>query len=97
MLRRAGELPEVLILRVRDVLVIDATGLEALEDLMEKLRRQKKDLILCGPHSQPMFALTRAGLVERLGLDNVCADLDHSLERARLLGELKKTDPVSPE
>jgi SulP family sulfate permease len=96
-LRRAGELPEVLILRVRDVLAIDATGLEALEDLMEKLRRQKKDLILCGPHSQPMFALTRAGLVERLGLDNVCADLDHSLERARLLGELKKTDPVSPE
>src|SRR5262249_54052882 len=60
-LRRAGQLPEVLILRLRDVLALDATGLDALEDLMEKLRQHRKDLILCGPHSQPLFALTRSG------------------------------------
>jgi SulP family sulfate permease len=84
-LRRAGELPQVLILRMRDVLALDATGLDALEDLLEKLRQQRKDLILCGPHSQPLFALTRAGLIEKIGADNICGDMDASLARARAL------------
>ena len=82
-LLRAGGLPDVLVLRMRDVLAIDATGLDALEDLLEKLRKKKKELILCGPHSQPMFALTRAGLIDKIGLENVCGDMDQSLARAR--------------
>jgi SulP family sulfate permease len=82
-LRGVGELPEVLILRMRDVLALDATGLDALEDLFEKLRKDKKELILCGPHSQPLFALTRAGLIDRIGIDNICGDMDASLGRAR--------------
>lgn len=89
-LRRAGQLPDVLILRMRDVLAIDATGLDALEDLMEKLRKHKKELVLCGPHSQPMFALTRAGFIDRLGMDNVCGDMDSSLARAREILAAKK-------
>ena len=43
-LRRAGQLPDVLILRMRDVLALDATGLDALEDLMEKLRQGQKGI-----------------------------------------------------
>jgi SulP family sulfate permease len=82
-LRRSGQLPEVLILRMRDVLALDATGLDALEDLFEKLRKDKKELILCGPHSQPLFALTRAGFIDKLGMDNVCGDMDASLARSR--------------
>jgi len=89
-LRRAGQLPDVLILRMRDVLALDATGLDALEDLLEKLRIKKKDLILCGPHSQPMIALVRAGFIDRLGMENVCADMDISLERARKILDAKK-------
>jgi len=82
-LRRSGQLPEVLILRMRDALALDATGLDALEDLFEKLQKQKKQMILCAPHSQPLFALTRAGFIDRLGMDNICGDMDSSLERAR--------------
>ena len=48
-LRRAGQLPDVLILRMRDVTAMDATGIDALEDLFEKLRKHGKNLILCGP------------------------------------------------
>jgi SulP family sulfate permease len=88
-LRRAGQLPDVLVLRMRDVLALDATGLDALEDLMEKLRKHKKDLILCGPHSQPLFALTRAGLIDKLGMNNVCGDIDASLARAREILDTK--------
>src|SRR5882757_483115 len=82
-LRRSGQLPEVLILRMRDALALDATGLDALEDLFEKLQKDKKQLILCAPHSQPLFALTRAGFIDRLGMDNICGDMDSSLARAR--------------
>jgi SulP family sulfate permease len=90
LLRAGGGLPEVLILRMRDVLALDATGLDALEDLLEKLRIKKKELILCGPHSQPLFALTRSGFMEKLGLENVCGDMEASLARARQLLDQKK-------
>jgi SulP family sulfate permease len=89
-LREAGQLPEVLVLRMRDVLAMDATGLDALEDLFEKLQHQRKSLILCGPHSQPLFALTRAGLIDRLGEANICGDMAAALDRARVLIEAKK-------
>jgi SulP family sulfate permease len=88
-LRRAGQLPEVLILRMRDVLAMDATGLDALEDLYEKMDRHGKKLILCGPHSQPLFALTRAGFLDRIGMDNVCGDMETALARAQELVESK--------
>jgi sulfate permease, SulP family len=88
-LRRAGGLPDILILRMRDVLALDATGLDALENLLEKLRKKKKDLILCGPHSQPLFALTRAGFLERIGAENMCGDMATSLARARQILNLK--------
>ena len=84
-LRRAGQEPDVLILRMRDVLAMDATGLDALEDLMEKMRAKKKHLVLCGPHMQPLVALERAGFIDRLGRDNLCGDMDHALDRARAL------------
>lgn len=93
-LRRSGELPDVLILRMRDVLALDATGLDALEDLLEKLRIKRKDLILCGPHSQPLFALTRAGFLDKIGVENVCGDMESSLSRARLLLIQKKNKNV---
>ena len=89
-LRGAGGLPDVLILRMRDALALDATGLDALEDLLEKLRKQRKDLVLCGPHSQPLFALTRAGFLDKLGIVNVCGDMEASLARAKTLLDQKK-------
>ena len=84
-LRRAGGLPEVLILRMGGVLTLDATGLAALENLMEKLRKHGKQLILCGPHSQPLFAMTRAGLLDEIGEENVCYDFNSALDRARTM------------
>jgi SulP family sulfate permease len=96
-LRRAGQLPDVLILRMRDALALDATGLDALEDLMEKLRKHKKDLILCGPHSQPLFALTRAGMIEKLGIENICGDIDASLARAKEILDARHKSHAHPD
>lgn len=76
---------QVLILRMRDVLALDATALEALDDLREKLAARNRHLILCGPHTQPLFALQKAGFIDRIGLDNLCGDMDAALARAREL------------
>jgi len=66
---------------------MDATGLNALEDLFERLQRKGKHMILTGPHTQPLFVMDRAGFLERIGRENVCADIDGGLARAReLLG-----------
>ena len=73
----------MLVLGLRKVLAMDATGLNALEDLYERLRRRKKHLILSGPHTQPLFMMDKAGFLDRLGRETVCANLEHSLERSR--------------
>jgi SulP family sulfate permease len=82
-LQRLKEEPEVLILRMRKVMAMDATGLNALEDLYERLRAKGKHLILSGPHTQPLFVMDKAGFLERLGRENVCANIELALERAR--------------
>jgi len=92
-LKRAGQEPDILILRMRKVLAMDATGLNALEDLYEKLRAKGKHLILSGPHTQPLFAMDRAGFLDSLGRENVCAHIDAALARAKEI--LDKKSPKS--
>lgn len=80
---RARQEPDVLILRVRKVIAMDATGLNALESLHEKLRSRGKHLILSGPHTQPYAMMERAGFLDELGRENVVGNLDEALARAR--------------
>jgi SulP family sulfate permease len=61
--------PRVLIVRLREVIAIDATGLRTLEDLLEKTRRDGTALLLAGVHAQPLSALDRAGLLDRIGAE----------------------------
>ena len=82
-LRRLKQEPVVLILRMRKVLAMDATGLNALEDLYERLQNHGKHLILSGPHAQPLFMMDKAGFLDRLGRENVCADIGLALARSR--------------
>jgi SulP family sulfate permease len=82
-LKSARQEPKVLILRMRKVLAMDATGLNALEDLCEKLHRGNRHLILSGPHAQPYLMMDRAGFLDQIGRENVCSDIDAALDRAR--------------
>jgi SulP family sulfate permease len=82
-LKRARQEPEILILRVRKVLAMDATGLQALEDLHVKLRAKGKHLILSAPHTQPLAVMENAGFIDRLGRENVCPHITAALARAR--------------
>ncbi|MCB0303498.1 MAG: sodium-independent anion transporter, partial [Calditrichaeota bacterium] len=62
---------------------LDATGLRALEDVYEQARREQTVLILSGVHAQPLSVLQRAGLLQRVGRENVCGNIDTALQRAR--------------
>ena len=92
-LNRTKQQPKVLVLRMRKVLAIDATGLNALEDLAEKLRKRGQHLVLSAPHTQPLFTMDKAGFLDRLGRANVCPHIDAALARAReLVGETPPAD-----
>jgi SulP family sulfate permease len=84
-LRRAGGDVRVIILHLGAVTAVDSTALARLEDLHEKLQRHKKHLILCGPHTQPYVVMERAGFLERVGAENIFADLPAAGERAKQL------------
>jgi SulP family sulfate permease len=83
--RRVERPPRILIVRMRDVLAVDASGLRALEDVLDMSRRDGTVLVLSGVHAQPLVALERSGLLERIGADNVHRNIRDALARARTL------------
>jgi sulfate permease, SulP family len=95
-LKREKQEPEVLILRMRKVVAMDATGLNALEDLYEKLHRKGKHLVLSAPHTNPLMVMEKAGFIERLGRENVCPHIDAALARARQILGLPPACPTDP-
>ena len=65
---RAGRpLPTVVILRLRNMTAIDATGLHALEHLADMLHRNGRSLLLCGMRDQPARMMERAEFHEHIG------------------------------
>jgi sulfate permease, SulP family len=81
-LDQIDNLPPIVILRLRNMTAIDATGLHALEDLAERLHKSGRTLLLCGAREQPSAVMRAAGLAEPIGEANICANIQMALERA---------------
>jgi sulfate permease, SulP family len=64
---------KIFVLRIRRVPAIDATRMHALEELYEKCRRESTRLLLAGVHAQPLDALVRYGLLDRIGEETCSA------------------------
>ncbi len=77
--------PEVLILKMNEVISMDSSALHKLEHLHGKLRKHGKHLILCGPTTQPYFLMHQSGFFAQVGTENVVANLEEALARARQL------------
>lgn len=78
-----GDGTSVIILRMRHVLALDATGLRALQDLLKKCTARGIRLILSGVHAQPYVAMRGAAFIEKIGKENVLDRFDKALRRAR--------------
>lgn len=77
--------PRVVILRMRHVLAMDATGLHALEDVTARLKKRGTHLILSGVHAQPLRVLERSGAAKRIGEDRVFTNFSEAVAEAQRL------------
>jgi SulP family sulfate permease len=82
-LRDSNIKPKVLVLHLRDVFAVDATGLRALEDVIDKVRADGAVVLVSGMRSQPRDAMARSGLLAKIGEANVYDEIDAALVRAR--------------
>jgi SulP family sulfate permease len=80
---RIPELPPILILRLRNMTAIDATGLQALEKLADMVHGSGRALILCGAREQPAQLMHQAAFEHHVGAANICASVQAALERAK--------------
>jgi SulP family sulfate permease len=79
---RIDQLPEVIILKLRHVTALDATGIRALEDLASQLHAGGRHLIVCGAQPQPAQLMAAAGFSTHVGGQNVCLNTSLALARA---------------
>jgi SulP family sulfate permease len=76
------KLPPVVILRLRNMTALDATGLFAIEEVARQLHASKRTLILCGAREQPAQLIHQAEFAEVIGEENICDNVQHALRRA---------------
>jgi SulP family sulfate permease len=82
--------PKILIIRMRNVPAIDATGLQILKELYNDSKKNGTHIILSGVHTQPLYAMTQAGIFDLYGEQNIHGNIDDALDRAREILGLPK-------
>ena len=75
-------LPPVIILRLRYMTAIDATGLHAIEQFHESLQSAGRQLILCGSRGQPKRLIYTSQLPRSIGARNILPNINAALNRA---------------
>jgi SulP family sulfate permease len=82
-------LPEIVVLRLRNMNAMDGTGLRAFEDLADTLHESGRDLLLCGARKQPAQMMERADFHRHVGEENVCPNIGEAIARAEQLHEAR--------
>lgn len=79
-IRTVRKSPRVLVLEMKDVLQMDASGMQVLKQLHEDCLRFKIRLMIAGLHAQPLAALEKAGRLRDFGEENLAKDLASALK-----------------
>jgi SulP family sulfate permease len=87
-------LSPVVILRLRNMTALDATGLFAIEEVAKELHATKRTLILCGAREQPAKLIHQAEFEEVIGAENICQNVQDALRRAEEVFEGVETHSV---
>lgn len=77
--------PKVFILRMRHVPVVDASGLNALDQFYEKCQRHHITLLLSGVKDHLAKSFTKFGVNKKIGKENILPTIDAALKRASAL------------
>lgn len=74
-----------LILRMNNVPALDSTALNALTELYDKCTQKKITIILSHVNQQPMNVIEKAGFTQKIGMENICDNIDDAIARAEEL------------
>ena len=84
---KVHELPPVVVLRLRNMNALDATGLFALEEVAQTLHASGRALILCGAREQPLELIRQSELQQLIGHENICDNVQEAIQRAEEIFE----------
>jgi SulP family sulfate permease len=76
------DLPPIVILRLRNMTAVDATGIAALEELADQLRKSGRAMLICGARPQPAGLMRESGFERHVGAENMCENISAALKRA---------------
>jgi SulP family sulfate permease len=75
----------ILVLRLRHMTALDATGLHAMERLALRCRQKGKTLVLCGARGQPERLFHQTEFVEHVGDENIVPNIRVALDRVHAI------------
>jgi SulP family sulfate permease len=73
---------KVIILNMESVPVIDTTGALALEQIVDRLNRDKKKIIIAGLRKEVRIVLHRLGITQKIGVGNFAGNMHRATEYA---------------
>ena len=77
-----GDKPRVRVIRMRKVPFMDSTGLHNLESLLRLSRAEGIQVVLSGVNERVRHVLEKSKVDQKIGPENICADIHQALERA---------------
>jgi len=72
----------VVIVRLRNMTALDATGLHEIEVLNDRLVKSGRTMLLCGARRQPAQLLRRGDFIEHIGKENILPHIQAALRHA---------------
>ncbi|MEE1167151.1 MAG: SulP family inorganic anion transporter [Treponema sp.] len=87
---RAGVDCKAIILRMRNLIYVDAGGLQALKQCKAACDRKGISIIISGIHTQPYVLMEKTGEADRIGRENIFDNIAGALNRAKEIASSKK-------
>src|SRR5690606_35577843 len=82
-----NERPRILILRMRHVPFIDATGISSLKEICRHLHSKNTTILISGANKQVRLELLKANIYTMLGKHNIHNNIKNAIERAKWILE----------
>ena len=88
----------IVILRLRNMTALDATGFHTIETLYEKVHQSGRTMLMCGARKQPAKLIRHSKFFPIIGEKNVLPHIDAALARAKEIHEATSNGkPQQPE
>lgn len=93
--RELGDHPRIRIIRMRKVPFIDSTGLNNLEILCRRSKKEKIQIILSGVKDSVRESIEKSDIPQIIGSENICSNIHLAVKRAELLDAEQKQRQIN--